>query len=243
MDNFTASAPSFQGPLDLLLQLIEKRKLHISTISLSQITDDYLKYLENSEVKSDKNKLADFLVIAATLILIKSISLLPSLETLPEERSDISDLEYRLKLLNTFQGLGLKIKTLFGKNNLFFARDRKITHIVFSPSPDLSLTNLQNAINSVTNNLPKKEHLPEVRVQKVISLEEVIHSLGERISKAARLRFSEFARTTGEGRVGLIVSFLGMLELVKQGIIEASQDDHFGEIDLHNKDLNTPHYY
>jgi segregation and condensation protein A len=243
MTTFTARVPSFEGPLDLLLQLIEKRKLHISTISLSSITEDYLAHLKKSETETSNTSLADFLVIAATLILIKSVALLPALETTTEEKSDISDLQLRLNLLALFQELGRNLKIRYGQKRLFFAKERKITHRVFAPSMDLTLANLTTGINSVIMNLPKIEVLPEVKVRKVISLETVIQSLSDRIGKAARVRFSEFAKQTGEGRVGLIVSFLGMLELVKQGIIEATQNNDFGEIDLSNNSLSTPHYF
>src|SRR3989344_9116880 len=93
---FHVKTEVFEGPLDLLLSLIEKHKLHINDVSLSKVTDDYISYV-NAQVDFPMGQAADFILVASTLVLIKSKSLLPTLDLSKEEQGDIADLERRLK--------------------------------------------------------------------------------------------------------------------------------------------------
>jgi segregation and condensation protein A len=94
-DKFLVKTEAFEGPLDLLLHLIEKRKLLINEVSLIKITDDYIEYIQSHDNISLKNN-AHFILVASTLVLIKSKSLLPTLELTREEEQDIEDLEARI---------------------------------------------------------------------------------------------------------------------------------------------------
>lgn len=98
---FNIKTEQFSGPLDLLLRLIEERNLQITDISLSNVTNEYLEYIKQAE--SSTNELADFLVIASTLILIKSKAILPTLELSSEETEEILDLKERLILYKIFK--------------------------------------------------------------------------------------------------------------------------------------------
>ena len=145
---FTTKAGEFEGPLDLLLQLIEKRKLHISEVSLAQVADDYIAHLKQFE-HLPKHEVANFLVIASTLILIKSIALLPTLETTPEETQDINDLQIRLALYEKFKAVSEGVKNILGKNTIFWREETKQTITVLAPSTDTSLDWLSLALRSV----------------------------------------------------------------------------------------------
>src|SRR5437868_2863344 len=95
--NYSVKTAVFEGPLDLLLDLIEKRKLFVSDVSVSQVTDDFVSYIEGHE-QFPLEESAEFIVVASTLMLIKSRSLLPSLPLTDDETASIEDLEARLKL-------------------------------------------------------------------------------------------------------------------------------------------------
>src|SRR6478609_2971026 len=97
MMDFAVKTPVYEGPLDLLLDLVEKRKLFVSDVSLAQVTDDFIKYIESHE-EFPISESAEFIVIASTLMLVKSRSLLPMLELTQEEEASIEDLEKRLVL-------------------------------------------------------------------------------------------------------------------------------------------------
>jgi segregation and condensation protein A len=238
---FKTKVGDFEGPLDLLLQLIEKRKLHISEVTLSQVADDYVAHIKTFE-NFPKNEVANFLVIASTLLLIKSIALLPTIEATPEETSDISDLKKRLALYEKIKNVADGIKNIFGKKIIFFREESKVLEPVFAPSADASVDSLHSAIKNVLANLPKPEKIPEVIVKKVISLEEVITNLTKRIQTGLSMRFSDFTREHKEDRVSIIVSFLGMLELVKEGIIEVKQENLYEDIRMENAQMSTPRY-
>lgn len=239
--SFTVKQEKFEGPLELLLDLIEKRKLFVNDVSLAKVADDYVAYVKNlSEFPVADS--AHFVLIASTLLLIKSKSLLPALNLTPEEQGNIEDLERRLKTLARMRELSVKVKAMFGKDFLF-ARGEVKRDPVFSPDADMTTANILEAARRVLQNLPKKEFLPKVVVDKVISLEEMISSLTERITSSLKMSFKEFAGGASKGeRVNVIVSFLAMLELVKQGVINVAQDKQFEDIVMETESITVPRY-
>jgi segregation and condensation protein A len=239
---YTVKTNVFEGPLDLLLSLIEKRKLLINDISLAGVADDYIEYINKQEDFSMAHT-ADFILIASTLVLIKSKSLLPTLSLSEEEQESIDDLEKRLKLHQRMKELSLHISKNFGKKIIFPKTHAKNVVPVFSPDKDLSVSKIADGIKSVLHNLPKKiVTLPKKVVEKVISLEEVIENLTQRINKNLKMSFEEFSGIGKEEKVNVIVSFLAMLELVKQGIVSVTQDKHFSDITIETDNIETPEY-
>ena len=241
MSQFTVKHSSFEGPLDLLLNLIEKRKLFINDISLSKVADDYIAHV-NELGHFPVAESAQFILIASTLLLIKSKSLLPTLDLTSEEQANIQDLEQRLKLYQRIKELSGHVREKFGKDIIFEKSARLITP-VFSPDTSMTIPNLTKAIQDLLQNLPKKEIVPKAVIKKVISLEDMIVNLTHRIKSNLKMSFREFARMGKEEKVNVIVSFLAMLELVKQGVILVKQDDEFSDIEMETKHIGVPHYY
>lgn len=240
-DAFKVKTESFEGPLDLLLSLVEKRKLFINDIALSKVTDDFIAHIQNFE-KLPMADSAQFILIASTLLLIKSKSLLPALTLTEEEQTDIVDLETRLKIYQRIKDASLNVKNLFGVNIIFPQSQNRPIETTFSPHESMNLLSLAGAIKDIIKSLPKKENIPKAVVRKVISLEEMIDNLTNRITHGLKMKFSEFASAHKEERVNVIVSFLAMLELVKQGVIHVSQEDHFADIHMETKSIGVPHY-
>ncbi len=241
MNEFTVKTEHFEGPLELLLNLIEKRKLHISDFSLAQVTDDYITHI-NEPGKFTMAGAAHFILIASTLLLIKSKSLLPNLSLTEEERSDIDDLEKRLRLYQRFKELSLEIKKLFGKKPIILGEGRKQQEIFFSPDPKITQVSMLSSLRNVLQSIPTKSFVPQAIVKKVVSLEEVIKSLTDRIQKSFKMSFREFSGGGKTEKVTVIVSFLAMLELVKQGIISVSQERSFDDIHMEHNDIGVPAY-
>lgn len=239
MSTFSIKTENFEGPLDLLLSLIEKRKLLINDFSLSKVSDEFIQYIESKDEFPVKES-SDFILIASTLLLIKSKSLLPNLDLSEEEKSDIHNLEKRLRIYKIIKDSITSITGIFGKNILFSAEKRKFDP-VFAPDESMKIENIYPAILKLIENLPKKETVPEAKVRKIISLEEMIDSLGERIERSLKMSFKDFTRNQKE-RVNVIVGFLAMLELVKRGIITARQEKHFSDIELETGSINVPKY-
>lgn len=222
---------NFEGPFGVLLNLIEERKLFINEISLAQVTEDYLKYL-NALEKSHPDEIASFIVVAATLILIKSKSLLPNLDLTTEEEGDIRNLEDRLKLYEQYIRLSGNVKNIFGEKIIFAPEERKNAVLVFLPDDQITKENMMTFAHKVLGRIPKKIFLPEVEVKTVVSLEEMIDKLTERIKNSLKMNFKDFAgkAETKEERVVVIVGFLAMLELVRNGILNAVQENNFEDI-------------
>ena len=222
----------FEGPLDLLLSLIEKRKMSVNDVSLSEISEKYMEYLKQLS-DFPLEEAAGFAVVASTLMLIKSKSLMPSLELNEEEEQSIAELENRLKIYREIRRLSFHIKDRFNKNPLFGREPFKGVKAGFIEPKSLTMEIILSAVKSIIERLPKPEKLHEVAVKKIVSLEEKIIELTERVRTKLEISFSELSLKDGKNiKIEIIVNFLAMLELAKQGIIMVSQSDSFGNIQM-----------
>jgi len=244
---------NFKGPIELLFELIEKRKLGIHDVALAKVADDFIAYLERQE-NFPVGEAASFLAVASTLLLIKSRSLLPGLVLTGEEEEDAKSLETRLLLFARMKELSVFVKDRWGVNPEFSALPRKNLEVVFAPSKNMTIEGLKESFARVIALIPKIEKKDKTNIAKVISLEQMITNLGERLTKAMNLSFHDIVKEHGgthsgsklhipkEFRKNLIVSFLALLELVKRGAIEAMQENASGDILVESKTVATPNY-
>lgn len=239
-NSYQVKTSGFEGPFGLLLDLIEKRKLFINDVSLATVTEDYLNYM-NKLGGLDPTEISSFILVASTLILIKSKSLLPNLDLTSEEEGDIKSLEERLRLYEIFSKLSVNIKNNFGKKIIFAPLERKNDVLVFLPDKQITRESMMGFAKGVLGSIPKKIFLPEVGVRKVISIEEMIGNLTERIQNSMKMSFKDFAgkAVTREEKVFMIVGFLAMLELVRNGILDALQEDGFTDIIISKQEKIT----
>ena len=236
-EDFKIKTAGFEGPFGLLLNLIEKRKLFINDVSLSAVTEDYLSYI-NKLGGLTPAEVSSFVLIASTLLLIKSKSLLPNLDLTTEEQGDIKNLEERLRLYELFTKLGGNVKNNFGKKIIFAPLERKNNVLVFLPDERITPESMMTFARDVLGAMPKKIFMPEVEVKTVVSIEEMIDKLTERIKNSMKMNFNDFhglsaqsgKAITKEEKVVVIVGFLAMLEMVRQGIIDAIQEVDMGDI-------------
>lgn len=237
---FAIKTDAFEGPLELLLELVEKRKLLINDISLAAVTDEYMAQVSMMQELSLPNT-AQFVQIAATLLLIKSKSLLPVLELTDEEEQTVDDLEARLRRYALYRDASLALAERFGTavaHDRLYVADKTP---LFVTDQYTTVDGLMRAISEVLVNLPKKEVKPRVQVRKVVSLEEMIDRLHKRIEHAVKLRFSELLEDSQE-RTLVIVGFLAILESVKQGSILVAQAARFDEIEITREQAGVPRY-
>ena len=239
--------PVYEGPLDLLLELIEKRKLLINDIALAAVTEEYIARV-NAMEHMPMGETAEFVALAATLLLIKSRSLLPLLSITEEESKDIKELEYRLALYQLIKEASRALNKKLEEPMLYEGAGPTFKPM-FIPDPSITLQSLRDAAQTLIAGFPQYLVLPKVQVKTVVSIEEMIDKLRDRVASAMRLSFKEFAHSTGSGQAGvnmergdIIVSFLALLELVKQGIIRATQEGEHGDITLESDSVSTPSY-
>jgi segregation and condensation protein A len=240
-ETLSIKTQTFEGPLELLLDLVEKRKFLINDISLAAVTDEYMSQVSHMQQLSLPNT-AQFIALAATLLLIKSKSLLPVLELTQEEEEGIDDLEARLRRYQMYRDIARSIEELFGKQVSFERQFVPAREPLFITDTYTNIQALHVAIKDVVENLPKKELKPKVKVRTVISLEEMIDKLHARIEKQIKLTFKELIADSGE-KAHVIVGFLAILESVKQGSILAAQAVRFEDIHIEKEKVTAPKYY
>lgn len=211
----------FQGPLSLLLDLIEQNKLDITEVSLSEVTDQYLAKLDERRGELGGEELADFLLIAAKLLVIKSRALLPSFN--PEEEG--VSLEDQLKMYKAFRDATKVVAGIIKRKNFSFGREPfKIrSQVSFSPPEKLTIKMLQSRFKEVIASLERSIiRLPKKTLKKIVSLSERIQDLRILLAKSAKFGFAEFIKSA-KSRAEVVVSFLALLELIKQRELAAEQ--------------------
>ena len=223
--------------MDLLLSLIEEQKLDITRVSLAKVADQYLEYINRQEGISLAN-LADFLTVASRLILIKSKAMLPILELTSEEEGEIEDLEKQLALYRQYKEVSRRIGKMYSSNRISRARESfSGIKLFFYPPKDINIFDLKKFFEKIISEIPVIEKLEEEMVKEVVTLEEKIGELQETLRSRIESTFSEL--TSGaKDKIEIIVSFLAMLELVKQRIIQVEQDSLFKEIKMKLKTEN-----
>jgi segregation and condensation protein A len=223
----------FNGPLDLLLKLIEKEELDITQISLARITDQYIEYIRKSgRIRAEE--MADFLVIAARLLLIKSKALFPYL--MPEEEGEIEELERQLKMYKEYVDAMKKVEKMIGRKKFMFAREFSRKAILstlnyFSPPRNLKSGDLEMAFRDILGRIKAAPQLEESLIELSISIEEKIEAIQNFIKNAEKFNFKKVLSDAAT-RTEIIVSFLALLELIKQRTIDCTQDSLFGEIEI-----------
>lgn len=227
--SYQVKTEKFEGPMDLLLQLIENQKLEITEISLVSVTDQYLEYLKNLQ-NANHLEIAEFLAVASRLILLKSRALLPFFKLTEDEEEDIQDLQKRLEEYKKFKEFGRQIHAALKKRNFEFSREPYFGQTaIFYPPKNISAEILGKFFQTIIERLPKKEILEEEKITKTISLEEVIADLIQKIEERVERAFSEIIASR-QSKVEVIVSFLAILELTKRQLIKTRQETTFGEI-------------
>lgn len=237
-DRFAVSTAAFEGPLEALLNMIEERKMSVSDISLAEVTDNYLAYVE----KLPELPLAEtsqFILVASTLLLIKSRALLPTLEFTESERESVEELERRLARYAAYRKAAKFLRASWGKTPLLLPHRAPVRPATFSPGTT-SVALIVAAAQKLVHLLPKPEVVAQAVVAPVLALEEVIVQVKNRLSSAFRARFSEL--TKSRGRHDVIVYFLAMLELVRSGSASVTQEKLFEDITIEIENVTAPRY-
>jgi len=222
---------AFEGPLGLLLKIIEKEEMDITQISLAKIANQYIEYV-NSSQNINPNEMADFLVVAARLLLIKSKALLPYL--FPEEEEEIEELERQLKMYKEFLEAMKKIEKIIGKKKFMFAREfnRKAAMAgvnLFSPPKNLKAGDMKIVLEELIGRIKPPEKLKEERLEANINIEDKIKEIRRMALDKLKVGLSAVLKSASS-KTEIIVIFLAMLELIKQRDISVSQEGLFNEI-------------
>ncbi|MHC1740907.1 MAG: ScpA family protein [Anaerolineaceae bacterium] len=237
-EGYQISTEVYSGPLDLLLQLIEKAELDITRLALAQVTDQYLAYLHELE-EQNAAEVSAFLVIAARLVQIKSAALLPrpSLVGLTPEEDPAEALAQQLIIYKRFKELGQVLETREIAGLHTYLRMGSNPRFQIPSKYDLSeltLAELIQAARDIFNGNGSLPPLSQVVSIPRITIRQMIDTIIENLRKAGSVTFSMLL-SSPENRLEIVVTFLAMLELIKRRIVNVNQIALFGDIELHSE--------
>lgn len=222
----------YEGPLDLLLNLIERAELDITTVSLASVTDQYLEHLRNVE-QQKPDEISSFLVIATKLVQIKSEALLPRPpEREPGEEDPGVSLVEQLKLYKRYKEIAVWMEERQSQNLRTFLRVAPPPKV--EPKLDLSNLTLEKLLAAAESAFTKgqeKKPLTTVISAPKVTIREKIDYITKTLKNIQRMHFSGLI-TDKATRVEIVVTFLALLELVKRYRVTAKQDVLFGDIEF-----------
>lgn len=229
---YTVDTPVYQGPLDLLLQLIERAELDITKLALAQVTDQFLAYMRTlQELKAER--VSEFIVVAARLMQIKSEALLPRpVVRQPDEEDPGEALVQQLLLYKRFKELA---------SLLTLRQDGALrSYLRMAPPPkvegrlDLSGMTAEDVYHAAMKVYAKADARAPLRTVVAaprVTIREKIKAIADVLRQKTVTTFRELVSKTPD-RLHVVVTFLAMLELVRRYRIAAKQDDLFQEIEL-----------
>jgi segregation and condensation protein A len=213
----------FQGPLDLLLQLIEGEEMTITDVSLSTVTEQFFSYLQTLEEKNPE-ELADFLVVASKLVFLKSKYLLPYLLPKEDEGPTLAD---QLKLYKRYADASKLVEKMWQENRVAYGRIEPPTPVEGFLLPlNATSGHLKDSLLSLLKRLKPVAPLPQVSIDRTLSVKQKIQSLTHMLNTLKRLDFSDIIKNA-TSRTEVIVSFLAILELVKSDSVTVEQSSAF----------------
>ncbi|MDR0869294.1 MAG: segregation/condensation protein A [Planctomycetaceae bacterium] len=239
---FTARLPLFHGPMDLLLYLVRKNELDINDIPLTEVLEQYLDYLAVLE-EIDMNAAGDFLVLAATLIEMKSFEVLPGETAVEEEIDDPrQDLVQQLLEYKKFCEVSNQLQRRCEQWQLRFPRladdlPLRPRNMAEEPIQDVELWDLVSAFGRILReNSPKAKHTVIYDETPISTYMKRIHY---RLKKEGRVAFRQLF-STGQHKTAMVGTFLASLELVRHEYANVYQDCNFGEIELSYRQSSKP---
>jgi len=232
---YTVRLQEFEGPLDLLWQLIQDQKLDLNQIALAQVADDFLNAVLSAEEQEHitLDEMADFLVVAAKLIYLKSKIFAP--QNAPEDEdleSGVQELEEQMRIYQEYIAAGQKLAALWADEHQSFARDTLRSYEAgFYPPHNLGVEKLARALENLVNRLKPKVVLPQQTIRRIISLQQKIMEIQSRFGQQVKFKFSHLLQAE-HGAGDVVVTFLALLEMTRQNQIALAQTELFSEIEI-----------
>ncbi len=237
---------AFEGPLDLLLHLLEKNKVNIYDIPIVEITNQYLDYVKKMQ-QQDLDSVSNFLVMAATLLDIKSRMLLPKQETDEIEEDPRAELVQRLLEYKMYKSMAYELKDRqLGAQKVLYREKMLPKEVEFYEEPidteylvkDLSLEKMNSIFNSVMKSRANKIDPIRSKFGRIekeeVSVEDKIIYVEEYAMNHSKFSFKKLLENQ-HSKMQTVVTFLAILELIKMGKLTLSQDGLFEDIYLHIK--------
>jgi segregation and condensation protein A len=238
MSDYRVQFEVFEGPLDLLLHLVKKQEVDIYQVNLAQIATEFVAYLEQMQ-ELDLDVAGEFLVMAATLLYIKSRELLPVDQQVQPDGDDTDEDDPRWELIRRlveykkFKDAAAQLQTLEGETGDRYERRPsrpELTDAPVVPRGGVSIFELVAAVSEILKRFQARPHLHELEPDPY-TVSEKIESLRLFVGERGRVRFSELF-AAARSRSEVVCIFLALLELSRMRQVELAQEEEFGEIDV-----------
>ena len=244
MSEYKVKFEVFEGPLDLLLYLIKKQEVDIYEVNLTQLATQFIEYIEVMRML-DLEIAGEFLVMASTLMYIKSRELLPVDKQVEVEEEDEGEdprweLIRQLVEYKKFKDAAAQLQQLEERQESIYRREAPKPVFEAEPQkPDVSIFDLINAVNSILKRVAQREGEQREIFEDKWSVSEKIEMLAKLITQQSRVKFSALFESA-TSRTEVVVTFLAMLELIRLRQIICVQPDHFAEIEIIKAEAPKP---
>lgn len=230
---------NFEGPLDLLCFLINKNKKDIFEISLSELTDDYIEYLDNM-VELDMDIATEFLVMASTLLYIKSKKLLPTIEA-PDDVEELTaeELIQKIAMYKIYKEKQTELRDMYNSNFGTFEKlpeKLKFKRGLYVPS-NVSLGSMQNSYFDVcSRNIEKinkkAEEIEKIAVYEKVTVKSKVIIILDKLKSRTKVIFNKIFDSKSNKKIDIVTAFLGMLELSRLKQISIKQEKLYSDIEI-----------
>lgn len=230
---FHVKLSRFEGPLDLLLALVERRELDVTAIAVVDVVDQYLAYLR-SDTRIDPDLLADFVALGARLIYLKSLALVPRPAPLVVQDAESQDAAEDLAaVLHEYRRFKAAAEAFRAREQAGLRSFPRLVPIPPQPpAPGLNGVTLERLLVIVQEALRRRPPDPPATVpQETVTVRDRLGALERLLSRDGRLSFTAFIAAS-RTRIEVVVGFMAVLELIKSGRAAAVQAEPFGDIEL-----------
>ena len=243
-NKYALKLENFEGPLDLLCHLIDKNKMDIYDVKLSDITDQYIEYINEME-KQNLEVTSEFLVIATTLVYLKSKELLPK-ETEDESELTEEELLNRIIEYKKYKEISKKFKIMFEENaNRFYKKAENIElpkqKIEREYSSKLLFKNYQKLIERLKEKTDQNErNLEKIALIEKYTVTSKVREIFKELSKKPNFVFNKLFSSKTRPKVEIVTAFTGVLELTRKNKVITHQEELFGDIVVEKNRKQTP---
>lgn len=234
---YSLKLENFEGPLDLLCHLVDKNKMDIYEVNISEITDQYIEYINTmQDLKLEVT--SEFLVMASTLLYLKSKSLLPKIDIEGDEELTEEELIYRIIEYKKYKEVSKKLKDCF---ILFSKRFYKLSEKIELPKRKIEKSYTWNQISETYSNLIERNknkinqnavNIEKIAIADTVTVASKVKDIFKELTRKPRFVFNKLCLANKYSKIETITAFSGVLELSKRSSIITDQEITFGDITI-----------
>ena len=233
-NKYAIKLDNFEGPLDLLCHLVDKNKMDINQIKISEITDQYIDYI-NKMQELNLDVTSEFILMASTLLFIKSKSLLPK-QVEDEAELTEEELVHRIIEYKKYKEISKKLKELY---QVYSKRFYKVPDKIELPARKLEQNYSKDLIEQSYKNLLEKNkskinknaiNIEKIAITETVTVTSKVKDIFKELIKKPRFIFSKLCSAKKYTRLETVTAFSGILELTRRNKIKAQQERNFGDI-------------